>query len=64
MRYLSSYELREIASYVYGTRANLRHALSELGFDPDEYPKIRQWLAQEVGVVQSRDTHLWHLREE
>jgi hypothetical protein len=62
MRYLSDCELREIARYLNGTKAHLRRALSELGFDPDEYPAMRQWLSQ-VRLIQSKTTHRWNIKE-
>jgi len=62
-RPLSTTELHEIAHYLYGTKAHIQVALSELGFDPDDYPDIRRWLSREVGLRQSNTNHLWYLKD-
>lgn len=62
-RFLLSTDLWTIADYLVGTRASLRTAISELGFDPTQYPKIREWLCCELGLQQNKKTHLWFYKE-
>jgi hypothetical protein len=55
-RPLSDTDLRTLAAYLQGTNANIGIALSELGFDPWEYPEIRRWL-NDIGFIL---TDTWH----
>jgi hypothetical protein len=62
MRPLSINDLITVANYLLCTKAKLRTALSELGFDPDRCPRIRAWL-RELHVRQEKTTHLWIYEE-
>jgi|WetSurMetagenome_2_1015567.scaffolds.fasta_scaffold551052_2 hypothetical protein len=55
-RPFSMTDLCSLASYIIGTNKNVEIALSELGYDPQQYPHIRKWLAA-TGVV--FDGHRW-----
>ena len=63
IRPLSHADIRMIADYLYETDESLAIAMSELGFDPDRYNEssVREWIEDEVGLVQCEDTYTWHL---
>jgi hypothetical protein len=54
-------DIQILAQYLKGTDNSFECALSELGFDPDEYDerKIRKQLRKETGLVQCQDTGIW-----
>ncbi len=62
-RPLSYDDLRNIADYLQGSHANLHITLSELGYDPETYPRIRRWLQHDFGLIQHPVTHLWQYEE-
>jgi hypothetical protein len=57
-RPLSKSDLVDLAEYLYGTDESVEIALSELGFDPDSYPEIEDWL-REIGLVRDLDSSTW-----
>lgn len=50
-RPISKSDLQAIAAYLEGSEATLAIAVSEMGFDPREYPHMQKWL-QEIGLKQ------------
>ena len=60
-RPLDKSNITELAEYLYGTENSAEIALSELGFDPDLYPEIEEWLS-ELGLVCDRDSGIWRQR--
>jgi hypothetical protein len=61
IRPLSDVDLRTVAAYLHGTDEDVRIALSELGFDPQQYPQIRKWL-KSISLV-FNDTWQWETDE-
>jgi hypothetical protein len=59
MRYLTRQEILDIAEYLNG-QESLEIALSELGYDPGEYPEMEDWLDVEAGMIQDPDTEVWY----
>jgi hypothetical protein len=57
-RPLSHSDIVDLAEYLFGTEESAEIGLSELGFDPDLYPEIDEWLS-EVGLVRDRDSETW-----
>lgn len=61
-RPLSNNDMQDIANYLIGRKAQLALAVSELGFDPSEYPELRVWLL-DMGIYQNR-TGQWRKNNE
>lgn len=57
-RPISQNDLRAIANHLEG-KTDLTIAVSEMGFDPAEYPHMRKWL-REIGLKQDKSTRWYY----